>query len=49
MLSSIPSHGLLSNDEMENTEDKIGQRYVDLWRGIKEEIRALLENEAWFA
>lgn len=49
IVSSLPSHGLLSNDEKEYIEDKVGQRFVDLWKDKEKEVRALLEEKAWFA
>jgi putative hydrolase of the HAD superfamily len=49
IVSSIPCHSLVSNDEKEYLENTAGRLYMSLWKDKVEEIRAILQTKTWFA
>lgn len=48
VVPNVPYHNLLSNDEKDYIERKLGRMYVDCWRGKVEKIRAILKGKTWF-
>jgi FMN phosphatase YigB (HAD superfamily) len=49
IVSSIPCHSLVSNDEKEQLENTVGRLYMSLWKDKVEEIRTILQTKTWFA
>jgi Haloacid dehalogenase-like hydrolase len=48
VISNVPYHNLLSNDEKDYIERKLGRMYIDCWRAKAEEIQAILKEKTWF-
>jgi FMN phosphatase YigB (HAD superfamily) len=47
-VEDLPFHGLVSTEEKDVLECKIGGRYLDLWEPKVLDIRAMLKEKEWF-
>jgi len=48
IVPNIPSHRLLTRDEVEHVEDAVGKMYLRRWGARLREFRASLLSKAWF-
>ncbi len=46
---NFPSHGLLSNIEIEYIDTKLGKLYMETWGEKMDELRKTLKEKTWFA
>ena len=44
----VPCHGLLSNAEKDNIEERVGRQYLRYWQDDVSRIRAILAEKPWF-